>query len=42
MTLTKTIHDYPVFLRAVEGLPVLVLIVGCFALSWLLHREPAF
>jgi hypothetical protein len=42
MNATKTMNDYPVFLRAFEGIGLLVLMAGFLALSWLLRREPLF
>jgi len=42
MTITKTMNHYPVMFRAVEGIALLALMGACFALCWLLRREPIF
>jgi len=42
MNSTKIVNDYPVFIRACEGLPFLALVVTFLAISWILHREPLF
>lgn len=42
MTINKTMNHYPVFFRAIEGIGLFVLMGACFALSWLLRREPIF
>ena len=34
--------DYRVFLRACEGLPVLVLVIVWLAVGWCLRKEPLF
>jgi len=41
--ITDTIRDnYPVFLRACEGIPLLLLVIAFLAISWLIRREPLF
>lgn len=42
MTITKTMNPYPVLFRAIEGIGLIVLMGACFALCWLLRREPIF
>ena len=39
---TKMMDDYRVFLRACEGLPVLVLVIVCLTISWYFRKEPLF
>jgi hypothetical protein len=38
----KISDDCRVFLRACEGLPVLVLVIVCLAISWHLRKDPVF
>ena len=42
MTVTKKMNDYTVFLRAFEGVPVLIFLVICLAARLLLRRTSLF
>ncbi|HEX3001879.1 MAG TPA: hypothetical protein VHN82_05870 [Methanoregula sp.] len=42
MTVTKTLNQFPVVLRAIEGIGLIALMAACLALSWLLGRDPIF
>jgi hypothetical protein len=39
---TKNASDYPVFLRALEGIPLLVFAVACLAFSLYIRKDPLF
>ncbi|WP_292547558.1 hypothetical protein [Methanoregula sp.] len=42
MTVTKKMNDYTVFLRAIEGVPVLIFLIICVAASVFLKRTSVF
>jgi hypothetical protein len=39
---TKNVNDYRVFLRALEGLPLLVFAVACLVFSLYVRKDPLF
>jgi len=42
MNTLKNVNNYPVFLRAIEGIGLIALMIACLAISWLLRKEPLF
>jgi hypothetical protein len=42
MRVTKKMDDYTVFLRACEGMPVLIVIIVCLAISGFMRKSPLF